>query len=550
MTASTPPVWPTLFQKAKGGVFMSGRRVLALYALLVGCFAAVVCRLYWLCSHADYAARAAAQSVVTLALPARRGNFYDCEGHLLTGFGTKWTALCVPGGGNYTRLFSCTDAAGQALLYQKRNAVSPFLLTVDRDVLPLGISCWPVAVRYAAAPLAVQLIGYVDGDGSGAAGLEAAFDAALSGTGEGDTLTCLVNAQGRLRSEPEQTHADSGAVGVQLTLSRPVQRAAEAVAGRMMTTGCIVVLDAANAEVRACVSVPGYDPADPAASLNAVDSPMLNRAFQSYAVGSVFKPVLAAAALEAGETGLVYTCPGWCEVDGQVFRCAGGIPHGEVDLAAALEKSCNGYFIRLGQVLGAERVRALAEQVGFGQAAELTDRFRTAAGILPTAEALTSSGAYANFCFGQGELLATPVQVAGMLNALVTGTWRMPLFLRNTLDEATGEPLETLAHRRAEPVVSEQTAQTLRGLLAGVVANGTGREAALPETTAAGKTGTAQTGQFRAGEELKNSWFAGVFPAEQPRYTIVVLQDAQTEPAHSSAAVFAALAEMLENLAR
>ena len=403
---------------------MSGRRVLALYALLVGCFAAVVCRLYWLCSHADYAARAAAQSVVTLALPARRGNFYDCAGHLLTGFGTKWMALCVPGGGNYTRLFSCTDAAGQALLYQKRNAASPFLLTVDRDVSPLGISCWPVAVRYAAAPLAVQLIGYVDGDGRGAAGLE------------------------------------------------------------------------------------------------------------------------------AGETGMVYTCPGWCEVDGQVFRCAGGIPHGEVDLAAALEKSCNGYFIRLGQVLGAERVRALAEQVGFGQAAELTDRFRTAAGILPTAEALTSSGAYANFCFGQGELLATPVQVAGMLNALATGTWRMPLFLRNTLDEETGEPLETLAHRRAEPVVSEQTAQTLRGLLAGVVANGTGREAALPETTAAGKTGTAQTGQFRAGEELKNSWFAGVFPAEQPRYTIVVLQDAQTEPAHSSAAVFAALAEMLENLAR
>ena len=529
---------------------MSGRRVLALYALLVGCFAAVVCRLYWLCSHADYAARAAAQSVVTLALPARRGNFYDCEGHLLTGFGTKWMALCVPGGENYTRLFSCTDAAGQALLYQKRNAVSPFLLTVDRDVSPLGISCWPVAVRYAAAPLAVQLIGYVDGDGRGAAGLEAAFDAALSGTGEGDTLTCLVNAQGRLRSEPEQTHTDSGAVGVQLTLSRSVQRAAEAVAGRMMTTGCIVVLDAANAEVRACVSVPGYDPADPAASLTAADSPMLNRAFQSYAVGSVFKPVLAAAALEAGETGLVYICPGWCEVDGQVFRCAGGIPHGEVDLAAALEKSCNGYFIRLGQVLGAEQVRALAEQVGFGQAAELTDRFRTAAGILPTAEALTSSGAYANFCFGQGELLATPVQVAGMLNALVTGTWRMPLFLRNTLDEATGEPLETLAHRRAEPVVSEQTAQTLRGLLAGVVANGTGREAALPETTAAGKTGTAQTGQFRAGEELKNSWFAGVFPAEQPRYTVVVLQDAQTEPAHSSAAVFAALAEMLENLAR
>ena len=111
---------------------MSGRRVVALYALLVGCFAAVVCRLYWLCSNPAYAARAAAQSVVTLRLPARRGNFYDCDGHLLTGLGTKWEALCVPGEGNYTRLFSCTDAAGQALLYQKRNALAPFFLRWSR----------------------------------------------------------------------------------------------------------------------------------------------------------------------------------------------------------------------------------------------------------------------------------------------------------------------------------------------------------------------------------------------------------------------------------
>lgn len=56
---------------------MSGKRVLALYGALLFCFAAVVCRLYWLCSDTAYGARAAAQSVVTLHLPARRGNFYD-----------------------------------------------------------------------------------------------------------------------------------------------------------------------------------------------------------------------------------------------------------------------------------------------------------------------------------------------------------------------------------------------------------------------------------------------------------------------------------------
>ena len=289
---------------------MSGKRVLVLYGTLLLCFTAVVCRLYWLCSDTAYGARAAAQSVVTLRLPARRGNFYDHRGQLLTGQTTRWMALCVPGEGSYARLFSYTDAAGQAALYQKRNAASPFLLEVDRDVSALGVSCWPVERRNSAAPLAVQLLGYLDGEGHGAAGLEAAFDELLTGSGAGDTLLCTVNAQGKLRAEPVLTPADSGAVGVQLTLSREIQQTAEAVANETMQSGCILVLDTANANVRACVSRPGYDPENISASLNAPDSPLLERAFQCYAVGSVFKPVVAAAALEAGESGFVYTCPG------------------------------------------------------------------------------------------------------------------------------------------------------------------------------------------------------------------------------------------------
>lgn len=128
---------------------MSGKRVLALYGALLFCFAAVVCRLYWLCSDTAYGARAAAQSVVTLHLPARRGNFYDYRGQLLTGQTTRWMALCVPGEGSYARLFAYTDAAGQATLYQKRNAASPFLLEVDRDVSALGVSCWGISMARA-----------------------------------------------------------------------------------------------------------------------------------------------------------------------------------------------------------------------------------------------------------------------------------------------------------------------------------------------------------------------------------------------------------------
>ena len=141
----------------------------------------------------------------------------------------------------------CTDATGQAALYQKRNAASPFLLEVDRDVSALGVSCWPAARRSSAASLAVQLLGYLDGEGHGAAGLEAAFDELLTGSGAGDTLLCTVNAQGKLRAEPVLTPADSGAVGVQLTLSREIQQTAEAVANETMQSGCILVLDTANA---------------------------------------------------------------------------------------------------------------------------------------------------------------------------------------------------------------------------------------------------------------------------------------------------------------
>ena len=76
---------------------MSGKRVLAVYAALLLGFAVVLCRLYLLALHPAYAARAAAQSTVTLQLSARRGNFYDAQGRLLTGLEERWQVVCFPG---------------------------------------------------------------------------------------------------------------------------------------------------------------------------------------------------------------------------------------------------------------------------------------------------------------------------------------------------------------------------------------------------------------------------------------------------------------------
>ena len=523
------------------------RRVLALYSALLLGFAVVVCRLYWLCSNTEYAARAAAQSEVVLKLPLIRGNFYDCDGLPLTGLELQWQALCFPGEGSYVRLYPYADSDGQAMLYRERNTSRPFLLDTARDVSSLGVWCYASPRRYAAAPLAEHLLGYLDSEGHGAVGLEGALDSVLY-TGAQDTLRCAVTAQGRLRrgEGPELEKAAVSPQGVKLTISRDIQRTAEGVASEIMRTGCILIIDVNSGRVRACVSLPGFDPERVGESLTAPDSPLLNRAFSAYAAGSVFKPVVAAAALEAGQGSFVRECPGYDTVNGQVYRCAGGVPHGVVELGGALEKSCNGYFIELGRQLGPEKVRRMAAELGFGQGQEVAGSLRAASGALPDAESLENEGQFANFCFGQGELMVTPLQVAGMMNTIAAGgVFRTPLFVDSVVDETTGETLRPLAHGSARRVLSESTAAKLQELLAGVVAEGTGQQAAPGEGTAAGKTGTAQTGQFREGEELKNYWFAGFYPAEKPRWTIVVLQDARTEPEISSAAVFARLCDAL-----
>ncbi len=219
---------------------------------------------------------------------------------------------------------------------------------------------------------------------------------------------------------------------------------------------------------------------------------------QAYAVGSVFKPVLAAAALEAG-LAPEYDCNGAVVVDGQIFRCAGGVPHGEVDLSAALAKSCNGYFIRLGQQLGAQALLQQAQALGFGRSIGLAEGLTAQSGALPGAEELTQSGQLANFSFGQGSLLATPLQVAAMMNTIANGgVYRAPCLLDCALDETSGEELSAFARPQAERVLTEQTAAALRTMLEQTVAEGTAQDASgLPGGAAGARPVPPRPGSSR-----------------------------------------------------
>lgn len=531
---------------------MSLRRLAGLCSALVFCLGIVLCRVYWVGTDTAYAASAGAQTVSSTLLPRQRGNFTDRSGRLLTGYTRRWYALCIPGDSSYATLFPYVSYAAQSALYEKRNALSPFLVEVERDLTRQGVYTYAGAERYLPLPIAPHLIGYLDGEGSGVTGLEHAYEDVLAASGGDLLVECTTTAQGSLvagAAPAVVARADGTGQGVALTLDAEIQRACEAIALQTMTRGCLMVMETATGDVLASVSMPGYDPNDVAKSIAANDTSLINRAFSSFSAGSVFKVVLAAAAYEKGLDWFTYDCEGSIEVADQTYRCAKSRAHGEVNLRGALEQSCNCYFVALGQLLGAQAVLQAAEDFGFGTACAVAPGLKSSAGTLPTLESLQSPGQLAVFSFGQGALTATPLQITAMMNAVADGgIYQPPRFVQGITgpDGNLTEPYRTAEPHTACPA---GTARVLRSMLQSVVTDGIGAEAAPSEGTAAGKTGTAQTGQFDGeGEELLNYWFAGFYPAEAPCYTITVLQDGVLEPETSSAAIFSRVADALHAL--
>lgn len=521
---------------------MSRTRLFVLYGLFLIAFTVVLGRVYLTAENQSYARSAQEQTTVTLELPRERGNIYDRENRLLTGYTLDYYALCVPGESSYDRLFTLADYSSQNILYQMRNSASPFLIPVSQDLTTQGIYTYAVPRRYLPVPAATHLLGYLDGEGHGVTGIEQAMEDILWREGETPVVECVTTGTGALLEEekPQVLSNQEGNEGVRLTLDLAIQRECEAAADLYMERGAILVLDVDTAQVLASVSRPDYDPENVAKSIQAQDTSLINRVTSQFSVGSVFKPVVAATALSLGLGDFTWDCQGWVEVNGQVYRCAQGRAHGLIGMQEALEKSCNCYFIELGLTLGGNAMLEMAKEMGFGTSWSQAGGMNFGKGNLPTAQALESVGELASFSFGQGQLLATPLQVAAMMNTIAAGgIYRDPTFLIDRVNQDTVATVEEYPRPEERRVVSQTLAENLSQMLAGVVENGLGKEAAPLEGKAAGKTGTAQTGRLdEAGEEYMDYWFVGFYPAEDPQYTILVLQDEAVEVSTSCAKIF------------
>lgn len=530
---------------------MKGKRLVAVYGISLFMFMALLCNVWNVSVNASYAATVERQTTRALAFYQGRSDFYDRNGKLLTNLQQKSYTVAQPGGDGYQALFDLVPEADKQKLYLESFRLNPFLVEVTKKTEEM--LCFQRPVRYGDFPIAVHTIGYIDGEGNGVDGAEKAFDDILSKGGDTSSILCRVCANGKIQigSEPQEYLEQGTHEGIRLTLDLDIQRICEDVAQALLPRGSIVVMESKTAKILASVSMPQYDPENVQESIQKQDTALLNRSDSAYNVGSVFKPFLAALALEQGvnpeET---YECKGYIEVDGHIYECARQKAHGTVDMADALEKSCNCYFVRLGQMLDLDKVCDMGMLLGFGEATPLGGGLTSAAGYFPERQALNNSGELAAFSFGQGQLLATPIQIAAYFNTFANGgVYLSPTLAQGVQDTDSGELKEDWYHPGKIRLLSEKNNEELKQMLIGVVEEGLAQKAKPTFQTAAGKTGTAQTGRFKKednGEaELYDSWFAGFYPAEAPRYTIVVLKDDVTRAGDDCTEVFAALCNRL-----
>jgi penicillin-binding protein 2 len=376
-------------------------------------------------------------------------------------------------------------------------------------------------------------------DTEGKRGVELTCNRVLSGT-PGDQVV-RIDVAG-FRHAESQERAPVPGDDVVLSVDMKIQRLAEEALAH--ETGAVVVLDVQSGDVLAMASEPGYDPnafvpaisdQDWKALLEDPGRPLINRAAaETYAAGSIFKPVVALAALSSGlaRAATVHACPGYFQVGAVRFHCANANGHGPIALRKAIEQSCNAYFCAMGMQCGHQPIANMARAFGYGERTGI-DLDVEAEGLVPD-EAWKRkawrdawrAGDTCNLSIGQGALSVTPLQVAVMAAALANGgTVLRPRLIRE-IRNREGGPVQSYAVERVRTLaLNPEYLTVVRQGMHDVIESpvGTAHRARIDAVEMAGKTGTAEYGQKGAGR--KHVWMILYAPCNQPKYAVAMVLD-------------------------
>ncbi len=368
---------------------------------------------------------------------------------------------------------------------------------------PLGSAAIDVTgeVGQAGATDAAALArhGFAAGTPVGISGLEQAFNARLAGKPGGELLA-VANSGGTARI---LAHSDpKPGAPVKTTIDPGLQVVSvSALAGR---SGGIAVLDARNGDVRALAGQAFSAPQPP---------------------GSTFKMVTTTAALQKHVVSLddYFSIVNGVNVGGRFINNANGEYCGG-SFTEAFAESCNADFAPLGPKIGNDALVATAERFGFNSAPTLYAPRIVREVDPPQSSIPTEIGTDLDLgvsAIGQGQVLATPLEMASVAQTIANGGVR--------------EPTSIVANEKLRPdakpvrVMSRKIAGELTDLMIGVVTGGTGTAGAIPQAQVAGKTGTAELGPEPGQEnspnpvQIKDAWFAAFVPAEKARLAIGVM---------------------------
>jgi cell division protein FtsI (penicillin-binding protein 3) len=446
--------------------------------------------------------------------------------------GTDVAALLAPiVGADFIDLAATLDAEDRFAYVARR--LESEQATQIREVIDANDLAGLTLVRepkrvYPAGSLASHVLGLTRlDDNSGLEGLELLLDDVLVGK-EGERIVerdpgGRAIPQGEFLVEPGAPGAD-----IVLTLDREIQYAAQseleaAVARTGSVSGSVVVLDPYGGEVLAMASAPGFDPnvrddLDPEV--------VKNRAVTDvYEPGSTLKVIAVAAALEEGVVapGTTIEVHDTIQIGPEEYSDHSDLPS-VMTVADIVAQSSNVGTIRIQQELGNERQYEYLDAFGFGRAASI-DFAAEQAGRLEHVSRWCHSSCGPSAAIGYG-VGVTALQMAAAYATIANdGEWIEPHVVAEII-EADGTRIVTDPRRRT--VLSQDTAETMRRLLRGVVERGTGYRAAIDGYTVAGKTGTSDkflVDEARYSDEVSIASFIGMAPADTPSVVVAVVLD-------------------------
>jgi len=549
----------------------------SLFVILILCFWKIQ-----ILDHEKYWKRAEANRVREMGLPAQRGLITARNGEILANnIGSFKVSIIRENCKNFDE--SCEKIAQLLNLevsvmkerISKYESLPPFVPIVVKDnlsrkevsivesrklELPELIIQTEPKRYYPYGTFASHVIGYLQelslnevkmdiyrdmklGDLIGKTGVEKEYEAKLKGT-EGRTVE-VVDSLGRQKSEIARLEPLKGQ-NIMLVLDFDLQKKAEELLEGK--EGSIVILDTREGEILALASYPNFDPNKfinrftPAQWIDLVNNPQFpleNRAIRGlYSPGSIFKPVIALAALDLNmiTDRTSFFCSGNIVIYNHPFSCWFKPGHGHVDLYSGIKNSCNIYFYQLGKRLGIDEISGYARMLGYGMKTGI-DLPGEKAGLVPdpawkerVRKAPWYPGETISVSIGQGPLLTTPLQVA-CHTAVIANRGRKvtPHLLMLSDFSSTGGDGSRLAsdktHLKIEKSVFEKV---IKGMWKAVNEDGTAKGARIEGYDICGKTGSTQIISREMSEKLEkevktHSWFSGFAPKSDPKVVITIL---------------------------